>query len=174
MSEPALQAGSLALAGRRRRTRSRESLPDWAWGLGLGVVALLVVGGILFMGQVTDEDGGQCDQPLPPIGESAAVSAEAFQQEDAALGRVISLLERGDVAAAESAFYGPTHNFMHNVDPVVRQRDEDLAKQLCRAVIELEDDLARRAPPFEVTVKMQRVRDLLRDSAEALGYPRPG
>jgi hypothetical protein len=169
----ASQPISVAFAGRRRRARSRESLPDWAWGLGLGVVALLVVGGILLVGNVTGGSGGQCDEPLPPIGESAAVSAEAFQQEDAALGQVISLLQRGDVAAAESAFYGPTHNFTHNVDPMVREKDEELAKQLCRAVIELEEDLARRVPPFEVTVKMQRVRELLRDSAEALGYPRP-
>ena len=79
-----------------------------------------------------------CDNALKPLGTSI-VDGEAFAQQDVAMTRVIDLLNQGDRAGAEAAFYGPVHGFTHNADPPLREVDEGLAKQLCRNVIELEN-----------------------------------
>lgn len=113
-----------------------------------------------------------CDRPLAPLG-SSEISERAFQDEDAAIGRILTMLASGDVQGAESAFFGPVHNFTHNVDPPVRQQDERLAKDLCQAVIRLEDSLALRAGAVQVGMDLQNVRNLLRDASQALGYSRP-
>ncbi|MEO6197483.1 MAG: hypothetical protein ABIP58_05160, partial [Dehalococcoidia bacterium] len=117
--------------------------------------------------------GSTCDQALSPLGTSI-IDADAFVEEDAGLSRVLGLLEQGDRSGAEAAFYGPVHNFMHNVDPPLRKADEAMAKDLCRAVIDLENKLASRATDPELIGSLTAVHDLLRDAAEALGYPRPG
>ncbi len=149
------------------------ALPDWVWGAILGGVVVIAVGGF-FLGRavLSGGAGGTCDKALPPLG-SSEISEQAFQEEDAALGRILDMLGRGDVQGAESAFFGPVHNFTHNIDPSVRQQDQELAKSLCKAVIQLEDSLAFDRGAVKIGLDMQAVRNLLRDSAQALGYARP-
>jgi hypothetical protein len=158
----------------RRRAAAQTRLPDWVWGAGLGVIALFFIAVFFLVSGVLGGGGGgsQCDDPLAPLG-SSEISAEAFQEEDAALGRVIGFLQSGDRVAAEAAFYGPVHNFTHNADPPLREQDEELAKELCEAVLVLEESFITGTTP-DVATDTQRVRDLLRDAAVALGYPRPG
>ena len=79
-----------------------------------------------------------------------------------------------DRAGAEAAFFGPVHNFTHNVDPPLREVDEPLAKRLCGQVIDVENGLTERAPNDELIVILGQIREIIRDAAEALGYPRPG
>lgn len=158
----------------RGRQQSRETLPDWMWGGIIGVFVVLVAGGYFLVTNISGGGGGgTCGRALPPLGRSE-VSEQTFRDEDAALGRVLALLGSGDVSGAESAFFGPTHNFTHNVDPPVRERNEALAKDLCQAVIDLEDALAFDTGAVKITFALQKVRDLLRDSAQTLGYSRPG
>ncbi len=157
----------------RSRRQDRVELPDWMWGGIIGVFVVLVVGGYFLVTNVSGGGGGPCSKALLPLGNSE-VSEQAFQDEDAALGRVLALLNSGDVAGAESAFFGPIHNFTHNVDPPIRERNEERAKDLCRAVIDLEDSLAFDAGAVKISFDLQKVRDLLRDAAQTLGYKRPG
>lgn len=157
----------------RGRRQAGISLPDWAWGAVLGGLFVIALGGF-FLGRTVMSGGGgsTCDKALPPLG-SSEISEQAFQEEDAALGRILDMLTRGDVQSAESAFFGPVHNFTHNIDPRVREQNEELAKQLCKAVIQLEDSLAFDRGAVKIGLDMQAVRNLLRDSAQALGYSRP-
>lgn len=158
----------------RRAAQYQARLPDWVWGAGLGAIIVLFIGGYFLVTQVGGGSGGSsCDKPLAPLG-SSVINAEAFVEEDAGLGRVLDLLSAGDRAGAEAAFYGPVHNFTHNVDPTLREVDEALAKELCREVIDVENALTERAPNAEIMATLQRIREILRDTAEALGYPRPG
>lgn len=133
---------------------------------------MAVVGGFFLVRTGIGGGGGMCDRPLAPLG-SSEISERAFQDEDAAIGRILAMLANGDVQGAESAFFGPVHNFTHNVDPPVRRQDERLAKDLCQAVIRLEDSLALRAGSVKIGMDLQNVRNLLRDAAQALGYSRP-
>lgn len=147
-------------------------MPDWVWGLGLGLIVVIAVGGFFILTN-SGGGGGTCDQELPPLG-SSEISQSAFDEEDDALTRVITLLSTGDREGAESAFFGPVHNFTHNVDPPVRQKDEAVAKALCEAVIVVEDSIALRRASSQLAAEIQDMQNLIRDSAEALGYDRPG
>ncbi len=158
---------------RRRRAASQERLPDWVWGAGIGLLVLVFVGGyFVATGAFGGSEAGACDEALPPLGTSI-VDGEAFAEKDEGLTRVLVFLEQGDRQGAEAAFYGPVHNFTHSVDPPLREVDEPLAKELCHAVIDLENNLASRATDFEIIGGVEEVQLILRDAAEALGYPRP-
>ncbi|MEX0683500.1 MAG: hypothetical protein WD904_04310 [Dehalococcoidia bacterium] len=168
-------AASTFFSRRRRAQAARQdALPDWVWGAGLGVLVLIFVGAFFLVRQVSGGGGDDtCDKALVPLGQSE-ISADAFVTEEAALTRVIDFLNGGDRQAAEAAFFGPAHNFTHNVDPEVREKDESLARDLCHAVVTLEDDLATNGSNQAIAAEVDRVRLLLRDIAETLGYPRPG
>ncbi len=157
----------------RRRARQGVRLPDWAWGLLLGVVALLIGGGVfLVVSGGLGGGGSTCDQALAPL-DTSDISANGFAQEDAGLARVVDLINQGNRSGAESAFYGPVHNFTHNADPSIRQKDPELGRQLCQAVLKTEDDLAFGATTLDVGLDAQRIRDLLKRGAQALGFPAP-
>jgi len=143
------------------------------WGIALGVLVLAVIGGfVLISGALGGGDGGTCDQPLKPL-DTSDTSAAGFAQEDAGMGKVIDLLTKGDIKGAQDSFYGPVHNFTHNADPPVRAKNEELAKELCVSVIDIEESLSGGTSTQDLVLKAQRVRNLLRDGAVALGYPRP-
>ena len=166
----------------RRRTRQRTvqqaqrggSLPDWVWGGGLGVIVLIFVAGFFLFSRCSSASSG-CDKALGALGQSS-LDATGFTQEDAGLGHVIEFLNQGDINAANTAFYGDVHNFMHNADPPIRAKNLDLAKNLCNAVIKLETDLEPSAHQTTATMAADAVlvRKYLDDGAVALGYPRPG
>ena len=117
-----------------------------------------------------------CDRPLLPQGESE-ISQTGFQTGDAGLTGVIDAARTGNIQAVNDAFYANNseiHNFTYDVDQRLREEDEKLAKELCEAVIELEEELLVAQPSTDVIlVDAWRVRFLLRDAAEALGYERP-
>jgi len=147
----------------------------------LGLVA--VIGGGLIAAVIFLFGGGGgggssvCDRPLPPQGDRE-ISQDAFQARDAGITQVIEAARMGNVQAANEAYYADNneiHNFTINIDQRLRGEDEELAKELCEAVIELEEDLVGAQPSADVIlVQVRRVQDLLREAAEALGYTRPG
>lgn len=159
---------------RARRRRRGGGVPDWAWGLGLGALAVVVVGGFFLFTQILGgSSGGTCDQELPPLGTSE-ISQAAFDNEDVSLARVIDFLNAGDRAAADTAFYGDTHSFTHNIDPPVRRQDEALAKNLCQKVLDVEEALFENSSTASIALLMADLRTLLQDAAVVLGYERPG
>jgi len=167
-------AASTLYSRRRSRATRHSGVPDWVWGAGLGVIALLFVGAFFVVGEISSGGtGGVCNEPLAAL-DGVDISAEAFVGEEDALTRVISMLNLGDRTGAEATFFGPVHAFTHNVDPPLRERDEDAAKELCEAVIEMETGFSTNAPPATIAAQIDLVRTLLRDAAETLGYARPG
>jgi len=132
----------------------------------------IVIAVILFLG---GNGGGNnaCNNALPPLGKSD-ISQAGFQAEDAGLAKVIQAATAANLPAAEDAFYGTIHSFTHNVDAPLRPLDEDLAKDLCASVIHIEEELAIDQRVDVIATDAARIRALLRDAAEALGYVRPG
>ena len=137
-----------------------------------------VIGGAIVIGVVLLVDGGSsdpCGDALPPLsGGQADVSQEGFNDEDAGLTQVIQAAEAGNIPAVEAAFFGEVHNFTHNVDPAIREADEELAKEICGVVIELEEELAFERRTDVIARQAAQIREMLRDGAELLGYERPG
>ena len=147
----------------------------------LGLVAIICGGVIAAVMVVFVRDGGEsnnlCDQPLPPPGESE-ISQLGFQAEDAGLAKVIEAASAGNLAAAAEAFLyannGEVRNFTYDVDQPLREVDEELAKELCEAVNRIEEGLIVDQRADQVAIQARRIRELLWDAAEALGYARPG
>jgi len=127
-------------ARRRPQPQGQYRLPDWVWGLAIGVLVLVAAGGYFVIGGIGGGGGGGCNEALPD--------------------------------------YGDVHAFTHNVDPAVREVDEELAKTLCELVIELENEYDPPPPQQRSLARMAAsttaLREHLRDIAEALGFPRPG
>ncbi len=141
----------------------------------LGLVG--VIGGAVIVAVIFVFGGGSgnstCDRALPALGESE-ISQLGFQTEEVGLTRMIQAATVGNLEEAESAFFGDIHNFTHNVDAPLRAVDEPLATELCEAVIQIEEELAFDRRVDRVAIEATRIRDHLRDAAEALGYARPG
>ena len=142
----------------------------------LGLVTVIgggiIVAAVLFFGGGGGA-GSPCDDPLVALGESD-ISQLGFQAEDAGLARVAQAATAGNLEAAESAFFGDVHDFTHNVDTPLREVDEELAKELCERVIEIEEELALDQRISVIAGQATRLRELIQDAAEALGYARPG
>ncbi len=141
----------------------------------LGLVT--VIGGAVIAAVVllVGGNGGNnpCDNPQPPRGESD-ISESGFQTEDAGLTTVIDAASAGDLEAAEEAFFGDVQDFTYDVGQPLREANEDLAKELCEAVNSMEEELTVNQRADRVATHAIRIRDLLRDAAEALGLARPG
>ena len=143
----------------------------------LGLVT--VIGGGIIVAAVLFFGGGggasACDDPLPPLGDSD-ISQLGFQTEDVGLTRMAEATSVGNLNSATEVWYdndSEVHNFTHDVDAPLRKADGELAKELCEAVISFEDELISERVG-RVATEAIRVRDLLRDAAEALGFARPG
>ena len=144
----------------------------------LGLVTVIgggiIVAAVLFFGG-GGGGGSACDDPLPPLGDSE-ISQLGFQTEDVGLTRMNEAASVGNLELATEVWHAndsELHNFTHNVDQLLPEVDEELAKELCEAVIRFEDELTT-GRPGPVAAQATRVRDLLRDAAEALGFARPG
>jgi hypothetical protein len=171
--QDSLQSNPVYFSRRRRQPAAQTRLPDWVWGAGLGVLALIFVGGFFLVSGVLGGGGsGGCDQALSPLGTST-VDEETFNFVDEALTRTISSLQNGDRDGAFANFYGPPHNFTHNVDPPLREIDEDAAKTLCGHVLDIEASL-ESGSLAQARGDAENVQEDLRDAAEILGFPRPG
>ncbi len=161
-----------ARRSRRARYAARGGRNDWVWLAAFGVAAVIMIGGFFALGGAI---GGSstCARPLVPLGDETPLSSQAFQEEDAALAVVVERAATGDRAGAESTFYGEVHSFTHNTDKPLREKDETLGKDLCHAVLDLEESLTSEISSISLSTRVQRVREILRDAAVALGYERP-
>ena len=81
-------------ARRRPQPQGQYRLPDWIWGLGLGLVILLIIGGFFVITNLGGSGGSTCDNELPRLPGTVEVSAEGVQQEDEALAGAIAFLRR--------------------------------------------------------------------------------
>ncbi len=133
----------------------------------------IIVAAVLFFGG--GGGGSACDDPLVALGDSD-ISQLGFQTEDVDLTRVIQAASVGNLQAATEVWHAndsELHNFTHNVDQLLPEVDGELARELCEAVIRFEDELTT-GRPGPVAADATRLRELVQDAAEALGFARPG
>ena len=157
---------------RRSRYAARGGRHDWVWLVAFGVAVIVMIGGfVVLSGSIGSSS--TCAHPLAPLGDRSPLSSQAFQDEDTALALVIERAGANDRTGAESAFYGDVHGFTHNVDKPLRDKDATLSKNLCLAVLDLEEALTSEISPISLSTRVGRVREILRDASVALGYERP-
>jgi len=137
--------------------------------IGGGVIAAV----ILLWGSGGGGGSGVCDRPLAPLTDSE-ISQDAFQAEDDGLTRVIDTASAGDLPATQKTFFDEVRSFTYDVDQPLREKDEELARELCEAVNSIEEELTVNQRADRVASMATRIRELIRDAAEALGYARPG
>lgn len=135
-----------------------------------------VIAAVILLAGGGDSETNVCDNPLaPPIGGSESdISERGFQAQDEGLTRVIEAATAGDVEATEAAFFGDVQNFVHDVDEAIREVDEALAKRICERLVDIEEELAFDQRLAVIAAHATKIRQLLRDGAEALGFARPG
>ena len=144
----------------------------------LGLVTVIgggIVAAVLFLLGGGGGGGSACNDPLPPLADSD-ISQLGFQTQDVGLTRMAEATSVGNLDSATEVWYdndSELHNFTHDVDAPLREADEELAKELCEAVIRFEDELISERVG-RVATEAIRVRDLLRDAAEALGFAPAG
>src|SRR5581483_11630744 len=138
--------------------------------IAIGIVVMAV---LIIRGPGNSSSANACDKPLAALGQSP-ITADEFQAVDKGLQDTIAAAQLGSLAGAENSFFGRVHNFTHNVDPPLRQQDPDLAKTLCRNVINLENEFSLQRRPQEIARLAQDLQTVLRQAAVELGYPRPG
>lgn len=139
--------------------------------LGLAAAGAVFLG-IVLLNPFGGSDGAEdnlCDRPLLAIG-SGQVSQEQFDTADAGMEQVITLAQRGDVDGAQLAFFSEVHNFTHNVDSPLRDKNEELAKKLCRAVVQIEAEFAFSGEAPTVAAEAEGIRDLLGQATAELGF----
>jgi hypothetical protein len=139
--------------------------------LGLAVAGAVFLG-IAILKPFGGSDGAQdnlCDRPLAAIG-SGQIGQEQFDSADAGMEQVIALAQQGDVDGAQVAFFSKVHNFTHDVDQPLRDKNEESAKGLCRAVVQIEAEFAFGGEAPTVAAEAEGIRDLLGQAAEELGF----
>ncbi len=145
----------------------------------LGLVTVIgggIIAAVVFLLGGGEGGGSACNDPLPPLGDSD-ISQLGFEMEDVGLTMMAEAISVGNLESATEFWYdndSEVHDFTHDVDAPLREADEELAKELCEAVISIEEELALDRRPSVVARQATRIRDILRDVAEALGFARPG
>jgi hypothetical protein len=140
------------------------------WIAGLAFAAALGVGAALILrGGGGDQSGPVdiCDRPLSPIGGGSVTSAD-FDAAIAGIDSVIEFSRDNNHDAANEQFFLNAHDFTHNVDGPLREKDQGLAKELCRAVAQIEGSLSFREPPSTVADQAEGIRDLIQRARDKL------
>jgi hypothetical protein len=107
-----------------------------------------------------------CRRPVPPLSQNA-VTAESLAQAISGL-RELSTVRGGDTFIAESLFLGDTHNLTHDIDAVLRPVDPDLARDLCRSVVIVENEFAGQRRLGIIADEATTIADLLSEAADEL------
>jgi hypothetical protein len=69
---------------------------------------------------------------------SQTLTAQRLQNAIGSLNEASSLAASGDQSGAEAAFSGDAHNLTHDIDGPLRAANEQLAVDLCLAVVDIE------------------------------------
>ncbi|MFO7246579.1 MAG: hypothetical protein FWJ62_07625 [Thermaerobacter sp.] len=120
-----------------------------------GVLAVTVVLGLVIALAASRDTG------------AGPVTPERYQAAVADMREMIRLTEAGDVAAGEEAFWR-AHPFLHDVDPPLRRRHPELARQLWDAMILLETAYATDAGPEDLLRHGRNVLRLLEEAGPVL------
>jgi|GEM_PF-1747933 len=117
-----------------------------------------------------DSGASMCDQGVPAL-SGDPVTAERLQTAIVKFRQLAGAVAQGDQALADSLFFGDAHNVTHDIDGLFRSVNPDLAKQLCKDTVALENEFAGARRPETLAGQAQNVATALTMAASELGSP---
>jgi hypothetical protein len=111
---------------------------------------------------------GPCEKPIGAV-TSDPLTAQRLQSAIEQLRQVSSLAESGDKAGMTTLFAGDAHDLTHDIDGPLRNNNEQIAIDLCRAVAEIERNLGVNYDAGIVVSKASEAADYLEQGGRALG-----
>jgi hypothetical protein len=147
-----------------RAEHGRLRIGDVIWGSVLGLIGISIA--LLVVMLIRGSPAGQsdpCASTLAPLGTVTVDQAE-MEFAIAGLERTSQMAMAGNVQGAEQAFFGRVHNLTHNLDTVLRPRDEVLGRQLCQATLALETEFSGARRPQEIARLSQELVRIIRQA----------
>jgi hypothetical protein len=146
---------------------------DVVFGAAAGVLVIAAI--VLAIRVLSDGGDGAAPDGVCRIGLGTVrvpISEEAFQRGDERLRQMAESAEEGDYDSVWESFYPFAHALTHDVD--FRLRDdgqEELANDLCEAVLALELDIVAPDPDFRrLGQRAEEIRLLLERARAELGF----
>lgn len=109
-----------------------------------------------------------CDQPVGAV-TTQPLTADRLQNAITQLREASSLAQAGDQAGAESAFSGDAHNLTHDIDGPLRTADQQLAVDLCTAVVDIERHLGANYDASVMQTQAEATAGYIEQAGRTLG-----
>ena len=116
----------------------------------------------------TQDNSALCARPVPAL-TAEPVTRERLQAAIDKMREVSSAAEAGGTQAANAAFSGDTHTITHDIDPPLRAADQQLAQDLCAAIVVLEQQFGANPDLVVVADQSAVAAGLLEESGRELG-----
>lgn len=135
-----------------------------------GVFSGLLLAGALLGGdnKTKTATAASCNQSVPPLTGQALTDARLLGAIDGTQ-RMAGAARGGDIAGVQAIFYGgDAHNVMHDIDAPLRRADGKLAKDLCLAVVVVENQMATALDAEVIARESDQIAAFLQQAREVL------
>ncbi len=109
-----------------------------------------------------------CDQSVPPLSQNT-VTSERLDGAIVIMRQLATVAASGDQTLADSLFFGDAHNVTHDIDGPLRAENPDLAKELCRNVVVMEEEFAGARRLDIIAGEAETVAGILAEAGRELG-----
>jgi hypothetical protein len=116
----------------------------------------------------TTDIAGICSGPIPAL-TADPVTEERLLAAIDKMGEVKAAAAAGDHAAANAAFAGDAHTITHDIDPLLRAEDPQLAQDLCASIVLIEQEFGAGRDLGAVAASAEVAAGLLDESGRLLG-----
>jgi hypothetical protein len=105
---------------------------------------------------------------IPPLSDMPVTEARIDAAADNLQG-LADAAESGDLALAQTLFFGETHNLTHDIDPPLRETDDQLATAFCDNILTLENELPAGMNIGVIQTSAENAADQLQQAKGVLG-----
>ncbi len=131
-----------------------------------------VFSALVFLGSTQLGDSGvgtvSCDQSVPPLSQNP-VTSDRLDGAIVIMRQLATVAASGDQTLADSLFFSDAHNVSHDIDGPLRAENPDLAKELCRNVVVIEEQFAGERRLDIIAGVAETVARILAEAGRELG-----
>lgn len=154
----------------------KEWLAAWSRATLPRFIAAALFSAALFAGSSLYGDGGSngpasaagCDNPVAPLTGGEVTDARILLGSEGML-QIADAAADGRIDGAQSLFFSlDAHNLTHDIDAPLRAVDQSLARDLCRRVIVLENQMAGTLDAAVMEREARAIADMLAQARDVL------